>query len=239
MKHIFLFSMVFTLLGFSIKVSFANCRPVRTGASAATTAMVAGVGALAWLRSVDLSSHWTTVLAQGQRLPFGMLAGLPVLEGDRVTVHYRLSASATTEMQYGALQSEITALERQLAQETNMGFNAGISQQNPDYQRLLALRRQANQVGQGILLPQSRVYRQVLVNHEALNRFFLELQADSAWVTRVSKISALRLRQITRASKNGIVLGAVALGLGLITLEEIQNCRLAARRNSELSQLSR
>lgn len=108
---------------------------------------------------------------------------------------------------------------------------------DPDLLRLLSMQQELQKLNQGLIRPSGRELTQIIRTQAEAEQFFRELHADQAWVTKVSRVPALRLRQIAAASRQGLILGAVALGFGLVTAEEIASCRLSRARTSELNGL--
>lgn len=216
------------------QVHASACERRIAPASGAASAMVAGYGALKWLNAVDLESKWTQVLGQGQRISFQSLRSLVVNDGDKITVQYRLSPNATRDAIMEAMEDEIRSLQQKLSYESSTYFRE-LRTNDPDFIRFKQLQAELAKMEQGLTPARGQVFTKVLKKKELAERFFLNLHNDQAWVTKVSRLPALRAQQIVKSLRNGAVIGSVALAFGLITAEEMISCRLSRARSAELN----
>lgn len=235
-----LLSLVIALNFLGTNAWAGNCSHRVASVTGAAATMIAGYGTLRWLSSVDLEAKWTQIMVQvtghGQAVPFRVLSRLALHDGDKITVNYRLSADAPREIYISQLSEAVEDLQQELHRRSTTYFSM-LRADDPDLLRLLSMQQELQKLNQGLIRPSGRELTQIIRTQAEAEQFFRELHADQAWVTKVSRVPALRLRQIAAASRQGLILGAVALGFGLVTAEEIASCRLSRARTSEVNSL--
>lgn len=183
-----------------------------------------------------------------------------VAAGDTVTIHYQLSATANREYHIGILEQKLSnaRTDRTLSAVNSAQWSAeavknvrnGQSSQGSIWMAansvdetlkanasIKSLTRQIEDVraGRGTVPTYNLVKEIKLATPNKVEGTISEFKGFGSKITKVGRLKASSVRQISKLTRNGWVMVAGATAFGAVAVEEILVGRIACKRESELN----